>query len=339
MLRLPGEIRLKIYRLLHKHTGRIADQGSYFNEKTPCEAERAYQDDTSLSSQFLRTCQQVHDEAAAVLYDENEVDLRCESDTSGSWIPYDGLWCSVLDTEMLMPNALHSLPDLDYDILKHAEDVPSIWPMGDSRFVQVLQPRHNGQIAQGKSFTQTYPTLRRFKKMYLSISASRAEEVVVACRLLRDLLFHKNVTIDIPYAGICDPRVFGCRFLRCCGIRFSSSTKLCSQCIRTLGASITSWEPPKDTVKKWRRFLNLAHSLELKEGNEDYEFAGVFREEILDLETAAFSYDIMVYEALEKRLMRKMTEWKDEWTEGLIAMARERQAAMEKMIEEHTSGV
>lgn len=177
LLLLPGELRMKVLRNLLKSEKVIETKSELREswlliypdgEKTLDITEREYLQQTTLSSQLMRCCQMLYDETRYVLYQENKLSIKLSQSS-----------CHVLDLDLNLPQFTRKLDDQDQDILSIAKDRRSLRP-----------------------FLTIYPIIAGFGAIVVKMSPKSHADLYADCRLFRNLLHGKRITISFSSAQL-----------------------------------------------------------------------------------------------------------------------------------------
>ncbi|KAK5941160.1 hypothetical protein PMZ80_006437 [Knufia obscura] len=178
LLQLPAELRLTIYGLLLKHDEPIehdeaTDHILHVGGSTP-----SYNSRTQLSSQLLRTCQQLQREAGDYLYAKNF--LVIGFDFHGDW-GYD-YFCHVLSHHVQIP----------YGPTKIANGVVDLRTCSQEHSF-----KHPTMVNMHQALSQTWPSLTRFERVKLNLLYKHTWNVFTACYLIRTLVCQKIVQVSM----------------------------------------------------------------------------------------------------------------------------------------------
>lgn len=316
LVQLPAEIRLKIYRLLHKNDKPLYSEEEIeevLNDNGPNADEEyfatsdhsllSYQSNVSLSSQLLATCQQVYLEGQAILYATNVLSICCN--IRGSYID-----CSILNMMVTLPVDIGDLPRENFDLFDLA--------IGRNDMDSILM----------------YSTLERFQtfRLVLFISwNSSAEPIAVCCRVLQNLLLEKHVTI-VPLGYLVwelrsnNYRLLSTlRYLRCSTISLNASDAgiidVDDEIFSVIQAN-SSQAPFRDTVDT---FLSVV-SMVKKYCGDNYEY---YCESMLNkLAEAAVTYDVNEFEDAMMQVSGELKSLKQEWMNREVEKSSRKKASM-----------
>ncbi|KAK5084685.1 hypothetical protein LTR05_005763 [Lithohypha guttulata] len=284
LLQLPGELRLKVLRyLLKSKDGRIRS----YDESKLCSTNgrfprKRYNKELPGSAQLLRTCQKLFWEGRDVLYTENTLSIFIWGD------PWSrALKCGVLglQVEFHRPHQ-----ETYYDLLWNALDYN---PDDMSQLLRVYDE-----------------TLACFQRLEIKMDElNDHEDCFIACRVLKNNLLGKDVTIDLDTAkgnfeehhcGLEDGLLSGFKFLRCNSIHFKNY-KVHTELV----AQIESEIPVNDTYRSW---WNLEHGvfddLPVNEERAPEQFSEVYITEIEDLFDAAVHYDLHNFNTQRSQILK-----------------------------------
>ena len=218
-LLLPAELRTKILHHLLRSSEPIP---TYPRRSTRDNSETNEQYNINFSSQLLRCCQQLYIEGQHILYHKNILCIDIEFTLPSTRTPDEGpLWwkpdrCFVLDLQLRLPShAADPISLLDY-IMKQEQGGAS-WS---------LCPRSCDAGDPPYTLPQIYPSLTLFRNIRLLV----CDRLLIACRVMRDFLLDKHVTLGLVEAfnetdqpledGLYSARnISRCRILRCRSLR------------------------------------------------------------------------------------------------------------------------
>lgn len=137
------------------------------------------------SAQVLGTCQQLYAEGCIVLYGCNTLGIRVASFNESV------RRCSILKSQFLIRS---------YDNFHHSAsaDVFRYDRWGDTSLKEAIESSVSGSFI--KNTTELLARLQgiyKFSNYILDLKIDRQEQLFVVCRLLRDMLARKNVTINV----------------------------------------------------------------------------------------------------------------------------------------------
>jgi len=160
LLQLPAELRLKIFRLVHRFLTPLHQATCDWDDKT--------RDWAPLSTQALATCQLYYQEAWQVLYEENVVRVVCTNES--------GIGCELSDKEALL----------------YLENGPESMPVDHYAPPYIRNPHSPGPAP----FQKYYEVLSKIRNIDLHITHGGESHLFVFCRILRDSLRDKNVVCE-----------------------------------------------------------------------------------------------------------------------------------------------
>lgn len=202
LLRLPGELRVKILRNLLK-TDKVIESKSEMQMQSyrrwsqthvgPVDdeeiqrVETRYRRQTKLSSQVLRCCQALYADGRHILYQENKLSINLTKRRYG-----------VLDLDLEIPQLTRQLDHPDQSIFSLATRHKSLHP-----------------------FLTVYAVISEFGSLVVSMDQQEHQDLYADCRLFRELFHGKRLEISFPSWG---PTIKlwlnACRILRCKEISF-----------------------------------------------------------------------------------------------------------------------
>ncbi|KAK5942039.1 hypothetical protein PMZ80_005992 [Knufia obscura] len=212
LMHLAPEIRSMIFKRLLKSDAPLWTKRTLGEEK--------YTDNTQLSAQILRTCQQIYHEGSLILYNENILSIAVQY-----WLRnFEQRPClNILDIDIHMPRYLGEMRTSDCDLLRFAQEKITCassedpeestacgcgqgYPL-ESPTRLLMTPWNHGCGVQAPYLISIYPVIRRFSNFRLTIDCDLAsgydtDRVFNACYMLRALFLEKHVTVHfnvIPY--------------------------------------------------------------------------------------------------------------------------------------------
>lgn len=307
LFQLPAELRLRIFRRLLKRDTPlwpIVDGFMSFLGQ-----------DFQLSSQFLRTSQQLYHEGMSVLYQEN----------------------TLVVVFMRQPPG-HGPEEVNLKILRWTLVVSRMALFDSSKFGVFEQAcrtskRHDSsQRYAALQIKEKFPSLRRFRHMYFKIRCAEQIDVALACRIASDLLLDREVMMSINVAektgystqdDTSHLEVKGstvldwldsCRILRCKSITFEADDK---KHTKDIERTITSSEPVIDTWLDWYEvYWGVFERLPKAPGRnisrqqaKEVSFQACYRNELTILRERSLTYDVPTYRAAKKQLLQLASEW------------------------------
>ena len=201
LVQLPPEIKLMIFALLHKLPKPIEPQSPFLPNDIP------HRYNTQMSSQLFRTCQTLFLEASDVLYRENSLVINC----THTLLRWGGHQCDILNTSTPLPRSLFAPAVARPNLLSYARKSRTL--------------RTKGHISDHsfRSLEKYYPSLPRFTKVHLRLRLSDGNSMMMACRLVRDLLMGpgRKITVSLIIPDRDSPLDWlGClKWLRCSTIQ------------------------------------------------------------------------------------------------------------------------
>lgn len=302
--------------------------------------------DLDLSAQVLRTCQQLHEEGQQILYKENTLcinykgdqHLRHRSRNTADLVDY----CHILDQRVHLPGLLSDLPSTDFSLRSYAtkQSQPRV------RVDLDMEGRWDYRQFDNTSL-QAYPAMAKFQHIRLELYKPNQERLHIACRVLRDLLFNKDV--DLVFVSdiaddheVEDPSLLQpCKFLRCNAFRIGRPAGVDS----TYAAAISDVEclvlggtPVDDTY---------AQLVEIKEKvirglpDMDDTAAGTFEsfgsvdrafDSIWDLCEAGEQYDSSSFQQHKSEVLEVAEEYSKDWEAWQIAKTEEERREQQQAI-------
>lgn len=239
--------------------------------------EEKYTDNTQLSAQILRTCQQIYHEGSLILYNENILSIAVQY-----WLRnFEQRPClNILDIDIHMPRYLGEMRTSDCDLLRFAQEKITCassedpeestacgcgqgYPL-ESPTRLLMTPWNHGCGVQAPYLISIYPVIRRFSNFRLTIDCDLAsgydtDRVFNACYMLRALFLEKHVTVHfnvIPYEHTIEKLddapmnkwLQKCQSLRCRSISFEGGAEVETE---STIMTITGDEPANDTFEQW----------------------------------------------------------------------------------------
>lgn len=171
LVQLPAELILIVLRLLLKSPTPIRSLRQ--EQIKPGIDSDLSLSDQRLSAQVLRCCQYLHQTGQTVLYEENTVALYF-SNRRGQ--PF----CYFLDKSTKFASHPLDIPKDSFNLLFYTR---SLSPQREANAKELMEER--------------YSALLRFKMIHTVMSLDFHEDVFTACRLLRELVKAKQVTVDL----------------------------------------------------------------------------------------------------------------------------------------------
>ncbi|KAK5954708.1 hypothetical protein OHC33_004432 [Knufia fluminis] len=315
LFQLPAEIRLKIYRLLFKNDRPLYaidefddypyNRNEYGLNKSTAEADfltLPYRSNVSLSAQTLASCQQFYCEGQVVLYKANVLSIYCH-------FGEDQAWCDSLDSRVELPFDITDLPRDNFGLLDLA----------------VSSGVHNVH-----SFSSRYSILSRFETFRMVFSVwdrSDCEPMAVCCRVLRELLHDKHLTIvplgySVNSLRSHDYHLFKpTRNLHCKAVDLDLSHMDSSTTANDLHRAleeIVSGGPVQDTVAT---FLSLMPRLDtIVDATDDTVLLSMLER----LKVAAITYDADAFEVLFELIKKSMLKFQKDWMNSKMKNSRSR---------------
>jgi len=285
---LPPELRLKIWRLLHKHEKPLGS-GSIL----PIVENFYHNDDTAdlsmieLSGQALGCCQMLRNEMWSILYGENTVVITCKA---GGCHECD---FSILNTtrELLPTNMEDMFPDCPYGSLKtFLEHFMFDTDMANRELYRVQ--RFLGGLSN-------------IRKVEMTVVYEDRTMMFRACKFFQAFLQDKDVDF-IPRCINSDLQDTELECLRSCGIlRCRSITFASDLDLAWLVDEIVGQEPVKDLLPRWEQVYQILDELP-HDGNFWKDTSDPAVE---DLEAAVAQLDVTELERLIPELMQHVTVW------------------------------
>ncbi|KAK5942032.1 hypothetical protein PMZ80_005985 [Knufia obscura] len=311
--RLPPELRIKIWKLLHKNDGplnALPIHGVKTNDNDWYQYPAADLSLIELSGQALSCCQLFRLEAWAILYGANSLEIKFNKgtrDDHGNWLELLGI-------------RLWYVPGLE-------------GREGHCKIEKSLILRC------GRTERDQWPQIYRLSKHFQSLSLvqnvrvmvgySLPTDVYVACRIIRDLLIKKDVVFTIkPLRPTSQQNhdnrsveleyLKSSRILRCRSITFESDLDLSS-----IIKEVTSDKPLDDLFPKYRNIVETIRDLPVINNrrfrvaqNQDGDTT------MRDLQDAVMRGDATAANVYSSALLEKITQWNEDATEYHIATAR-----------------
>lgn len=293
LIGLPTELRTKILRMLLKSDAPLyskeeCKRGLDVVERDKTLSQRVsnkdedsikkgeYRKTTSLSSQVLRTCQQLYLEGCEVLYDENTICILIEE-----------------ELDMIFRNCKVSILDHTLDIPSQLEDIG-----------RKQRDTFRSSLGRGAS----YPSMDKFGR--IRITSSRTSDTIrygttetLAMAYRRFAEFCKDKYVDLSFAK--DDRILhgrevelyfdldALRCIRCNSVSLPGNSDKMTRTIQKL----TSADIVEDTVLYFRAQKEALADLF---GEPDFGQGHHLIEALQDLRKAAWRYDLEHYEKVRK---------------------------------------
>lgn len=168
-----------IFALLLKHNGVIE------HDEMPCAflatraPSQAFRDRTQLSSQLLRTCQKLYEDAGRVLYHENTLVVGFSVHGSYGNVHF----CHMLNIHIQIPNSVSSVTKGMVDLMSCAEKLHAR--------CQITERSYH-------SLSSMWPSLMRFDRLRVVVDISNHADMFISCYLARNLLENKAVVVFLP---------------------------------------------------------------------------------------------------------------------------------------------
>lgn len=340
LLQLPAELRIKILRSLLKKPKPIYARSSSSSSAKDGSDEFNQPHDLELSSQLLRTCQQLYEEGRHVLYNENVLCVEYRPDTVDWLTGSTGTdICCVLGQHLNLPYRPFGLPCRISSFFEYARERDKVSERPSPVWHTMKLPNY--------SLAQIYPALVAFRHITLEVRNPSKNRVFIACRVLHDLLVGKHVTMafletrssrrssepterDMGY-------VTGCGLLRCRSLRIRRPTKLERRTETRLVETenlVTGPTMSDDTYQQWLDLEEyLVYGVPEINGRKFCDDERV----IWSIETvreAAVRYDSVKYEQHEREIMGVAGQWIEEFREWRKAEA-ETKRQMEERLADH----
>ncbi|KAK5941913.1 hypothetical protein PMZ80_005864 [Knufia obscura] len=236
-------------------------------------------------------------EGAQILYNENIVGIDYEVNE------WDIGTCHILGTRFEIP---------------HIDDIQDV-PVQECTLVNIAIPviwtAHATTTTGAALGTEVYNVVNRFAHVRLCLQHLDKDHILVACRILRDLLRDKHVTLALVNDGgnIHWQDLYACRYLRCGTFMFelSKQFQVDDDGISSLEALIASTEPVTDTFSVYRRWwIEVFNQTQLIGGRRfKYEHASLVRA----VSSAGRAYNVKrLTEAIEE-VTKQLLNWNKEW--------------------------
>lgn len=336
LLRLPAELRIKILRNLHRKESVIHPERYFLDcksrmvearlngqndEEQKLDALETYEEHVSLSSQTMRTCQQLRDESGDILYMTNTLlismaqQMRC--------CQCDNISLQVLNTDLELPSAEQIRQHTDTQICDYVTDTKN-------QLLPHLHKYNMNQYTQLEEFLQTYQAVSRFQSIQLQISWDEWEEGAACVRMLRTLFHQKDVLIVLADRSKSEFHLYHqCfRCLRCKSFdhRQDQESRNTKSVIEDSGSDdlsrdmsiISSQKPVQDTYMLWCTLHNkLVKGLEPWDG--EYFFEDKDHYKLLQtVQRASVSYSFDHWKQAEALLLGAAVEWIKKETRQIV---------------------
>ncbi|KAK5938489.1 hypothetical protein PMZ80_009460 [Knufia obscura] len=310
LLRLPAELRLKIFRNLFFKEEPIRSRREDL-ENDSGQTEDDYLDSLDLSSQFLRTCQQAYIEGTDILCGENILSLWIDKKVTAAGCQRQFL--DVLDISICLPRS-HELP--------RGQEV-SLLDCAHTCSVVEEEVQEGKEIVIVDWLAEIYPSLARFSKFHITHRFNVHGEVVVVARMLRRLLLNKNVIYNVVTTPFYYGLLAATRVLRCRTFEFEGLEEERLE-VAEHSRIITSRQPVHDTFEMWRSLHEDV--LDLLPPTGDLTFESCYDEDLINIRLAAFAYDLVLFQSLQRILLKGAKEWMKSWRRWTVRQARKEKA-------------
>ena len=196
-----------ILRLLYRSPGVLKSEGGNY--------DRDYYSEVQLSSQVLRCCQLLHAEAGRVLYKENVLGITFGSRSDEDDEDHGLTHCEIFDTATQLPEHCFDIPEAQYD--------PLSWGSVVNEAPQPIAWRSPLAVLDENK----YDAAQRFDMIEITVNCTQTYKVFVACRILRDLVKGKDVTVmaptfDVEALAVLDDNAYAFGCWRCSLICFDN---------------------------------------------------------------------------------------------------------------------
>ena len=186
--------------------------------------------------------------------------------------------------------------------------------------------------SESSCFGYNYDVLTRFQYFHVTVQCSMGDDVLLAGRVLRNLLLRKHVTLTVlswPWQGgrqVTSTIVAGTqaiswlqatRCLRCVAIEFQGLDKAKT---RDLVEVITGKEPFYDT---WKHWIDTYHAITDGLPNLEIDLVDDLQDQVFQLEEIAASYDREAYLKKREALFESMLEQMNSMTRAEIKEIKE----------------
>lgn len=303
LLQLPAELLLMILRLLHK-----SPRVLYYSIREYVEV--GYDPNVQLSSQLLRCCQSLHIDGERILYGGNTLGIICDN----FWNHENGEerlgHCCFLDTAIELPSHSIDVPRSSFDLLS--------WTETSSTAPGARPPAYDLSLID----TDRYAAALRFTKLEVDMTLREPEAVFLACRLLKDLVNDKQVTLTSPV--IVWDEVKECAqvaalpfmYWRCHSITFCKICEAEWDNVDAVSTVITSLEPGKDCLpmaQDLHALLTNDPGVRLyKEGLYDHNTS----DDVSELWNAVWALDVSFFDKHKNNILRNAwTSEQRHWAE------------------------
>jgi len=268
-------------------------------------ARRDYEVQCYLSVQVLATCQQLYLEGREVLYEENELCIYYGAEP----MPYangpDVDHCHVFDLSLPMPDDLNDTAGNALYLLDYARCKPEY----QRSVLGVTKPQTTSRL---------YSTMTKFQRIRLTLHPSRQAGVWIACNILRELLFGRNVTIVANHM-VKEDALGAFRILRCRSIDLRLEIPgLEERVVTEITKTVTS-HLPVNTLRAWRLLKKNVLDTVSQNGRSKHRSVGEEAVLLSDLETAARNYDVDRYTGLQSEVLQQADLWNEGYAQQQIA--------------------
>ena len=286
LLRLPAELRTKIWRMLFKSATPLwtLPEFTYHiwqKQEQPQTYGMTYDLIPMLSAQVLGACQQIYSEGTTILFEENVLCIFCNAS------------CHILGARLPLPEEPSGLPFNDFDLL---------------HLIGQIQFRSIPTISK---CLQSYESLARIQQIRLTFDIEDENwygrgVLAVSYRVLAQFLYDKDVTmryyqlstkswIDVKDM-IKDIDLRSCHILRCQSILFPGPE---TDATRSMKETITSLEPAPDTYADYRDFEEV-----IRQGFADDDYA-IAEDAMNNLRDISLKYNDSSYQGEKQQVL----EW------------------------------
>lgn len=298
LMRLPAELRTMILR-------RLLKQATPLDKITP------------LSSQILQTCQNIYKEAYPILYTQNTLLIYCHDHFTQARNLINILDISlpsqvgredIIAAYTLQEDAAEALGWWEEDGSEELQAHPGNEADVGSPHASHVPGRYGALLKLG----ERYAMLDRFRRIELRIEYEIFETLVCMCRVLRELLAGKQVTlVAVPRTQVAIDAGFAwlqsAAILRCSSMSIRAvGIDVPSDMLDTLVQTTTGQTPAVDT---YEMFVDVVFRVSLAVKGDD------FYDEV-DKEAfgkAALTYDVERYEEEKKLYLEAVRVWSRNW--------------------------
>ncbi|KAK5941911.1 hypothetical protein PMZ80_005862 [Knufia obscura] len=312
LLKLPTELRVKVLRNLHvrHHPIKIDWETSDDHKDIP----KVDSFPLELSSQVLRTCQQLYIESHDTLYKYNTLDIVVKPSGSGR-------------TAILILNRRASFfSNMTLNNLSGIQPFEELAAAAKERLK--AEPMIN------------YSVLARFHQFRLEIRYRWAETIFKTCRILKDLLYDKDVRLalvghhrEYNIKDVAGLRHFQCRSMAI--IQPELYTTLSASDIAEIEHNALATTPTTDTFMIWRQLKdNIIDTLHEIDGSAFME-SRAGKSAAAKLEDVSKTYDVVEFDRCKNAFLKVAQDWNSAWARWQVAETQRIEQAMEREILRH----